>query len=520
MAGAPMTAFMSVQGRLPVVRSDGAPHLPGPATSSSTSSSTSASKGIGLLSAASCGGPTSEGEPKDKYTSCIAFHVETGGICGVEGGGREGEGSTSSSSSCCTSGAGPRSSGPVVTISPSHLAIFLATDSGTTDTCRPNRYVNYQQRTGAAAYTRKASTSVQLTSTGMVASSQQNNQGEHGKWNSSGLVNNYPSSLLQSQRNNVTSPHSSPLAHISPSKTDAYVGLRALSPTPMSQDVEERDERHSLSTLGSSAAGISEHSQDLVRYRVRGLPGGDDHEGGGISRPFKDLEISNWRMHDSHERPTIAIFQPISSHTTSSTSPVTNEAERASDQSEHVPGPSADNQPAHHAPHAANTDLAADDTRWSVSRRLPSMSLSQALALSSSRTLNTAVGVVARPVTRSTSMRGPAGLLMALAVALLGLSTAAHKQLLPQATQLAPKRKSKSKMKVKKCVKCEGYGLLKCVICEGQGHVNWEGKLFRKDPCPLCFGAQCTKCNDCKGLRKRKVPKSSQELPYPPESQF
>jgi DnaJ-class molecular chaperone len=87
--------------------------------------------------------------------------------------------------------------------------------------------------------------------------------------------------------------------------------------------------------------------------------------------------------------------------------------------------------------------------------------------------------------------RGPAGLMMGLAVAGLGIATAIHK-----AAETQPQ--------VKLCTRCDGYGVECCDVCGGKGQISWEGKAHRTNPCPRCFGARLKKCPRCDGWRVKK----------------
>lgn len=129
----------------------------------------------------------------------------------------------------------------------------------------------------------------------------------------------------------------------------------------------------------------------------------------------------------------------------------------------------------------------------SARARPPSMSLSQGLATVGRHAVSQTVGAVGNPVHRA-KVPGPIGLMMALAVAVLGLKTAVEKQ---GALSGTPQ---------KLCEKCDGYGVRPCHVCKGLGTLTWEGKLLHTDPCPLCFGRCVKKCSSCGGVKIKRGP--------------
>jgi len=146
-----------------------------------------------------------------------------------------------------------------------------------------------------------------------------------------------------------------------------------------------------------------------------------------------------------------------------------------------------------HAEKLADIGYDNIDMKRSARARPPSMSISQGFSSHVRRSMSHSVGgAVGHPLNNMAKLPGPIGFAMALAVAALGLKTAVAKQgFLPGSPQ-------------KVCEKCEGYGVQQCHVCQGRGVLNWEGKLRRTDPCPLCFGSCLKKCSNCGGAKMKK----------------
>eukprot|EP01018_Ginkgo_biloba_P002042 Gb_02286 [translate_table: standard] len=138
------------------------------------------------------------------------------------------------------------------------------------------------------------------------------------------------------------------------------------------------------------------------------------------------------------------------------------------------------------------------NARRSYRARNPPMTLSQSFD-SSLRQINSGYTkeAIGPPDAAARKLPGGARFYMALAFALLGVTTAAKKAayfLRIHASQ-------------EKCMKCSGYGVERCNLCEGRGIIEWEDEFMNVIPCPLCFGSCTEKCSSCDGLRmKRGVP--------------
>jgi hypothetical protein len=55
----------------------------------------------------------------------------------------------------------------------------------------------------------------------------------------------------------------------------------------------------------------------------------------------------------------------------------------------------------------------------------------------------------------------------------------------------------------KKCLKCQGFGIVRCDLCSGKGFVLYERKFQRSDPCPKCFQKRYDMCHYCQGRGDR-----------------
>jgi hypothetical protein len=56
---------------------------------------------------------------------------------------------------------------------------------------------------------------------------------------------------------------------------------------------------------------------------------------------------------------------------------------------------------------------------------------------------------------------------------------------------------------LKKCFKCQGFGIIRCTLCNGKGSVFYERKYQRSDPCPKCFQKRYDMCSFCQGSGER-----------------
>lgn len=107
------------------------------------------------------------------------------------------------------------------------------------------------------------------------------------------------------------------------------------------------------------------------------------------------------------------------------------------------------------------------------------------------RALARAAAGLLRPLFRGGAamvlLQGPAGLGMAVIIAVAGIVAAVRAQLHAMGEAGSC------------CFKCDGWGATKCNLCGGRGEVMWEGKHYHCDPCPACFGAGFQKCDSCGG---------------------
>lgn len=141
---------------------------------------------------------------------------------------------------------------------------------------------------------------------------------------------------------------------------------------------------------------------------------------------------------------------------------------------------------------ATGADAGHDlEARRSARYQPQTMSLTHSFRSAANQGVSCAIGVAGRPLANATKIGGPAGLMMGLAVAGLGIATAIQK-----AAETQPQ--------VKLCSRCDGYGVECCDVCSGAGHISWEGKVHRTNRCPRCFGSRLKKCPRCDGCRVKK----------------
>lgn len=59
--------------------------------------------------------------------------------------------------------------------------------------------------------------------------------------------------------------------------------------------------------------------------------------------------------------------------------------------------------------------------------------------------------------------------------------------------------------RVRSCLACHGYGIVRCRLCSGNGFVDWQAKFRYSDVCPLCTTKRFITCSDCGGFHVRPL---------------
>ncbi|PNH04032.1 hypothetical protein TSOC_009840 [Tetrabaena socialis] len=59
--------------------------------------------------------------------------------------------------------------------------------------------------------------------------------------------------------------------------------------------------------------------------------------------------------------------------------------------------------------------------------------------------------------------------------------------------------------KVKACMCCKGFGVVRCRLCDGRGSVDWHAKFSYSESCPLCAARRFVVCPDCGGHYHRRL---------------